>query len=173
MRSSSGVDREELSWEFLVRQPYGICLWDIPLIRGKREVVFMAREREADVRDLPERVPCHFKAGLLGMGRVFPVVVLIDFIPLRTIYEVYFNFCAPEGAEAIALLGRQPNLYLAFYDRGPEAVRIFGFVNNMASYFRLVYVKLKGLPCWTDDEFDRAKEWLMQRYTVEDLEEML
>lgn len=173
MRSSSGVDREELSWEFLVRQPYGICLWDIPLIRGKREVVFMAREREADVRDLPERVPCHFKAGLLGMGRVFPVVVLIDFTPLRTIYEVYFNFCAPEGAEAIALLGRQPNLYLAFYDRGPEAVRIFGFVNNMASYFRLVYVKLKGLPCWTDDEFDRAKEWLMQRYTVEDLEEML
>jgi len=169
----SSAEKEELSWEYLVRQPYGICLWDIPLIRGKREVLFMAREREVDVKDLPEKVRCGFKAGLLGMGRVFPVIVLIDFIPLKTIYEVYFNFCRPEGTEAITLLGSQPNLYLAFYDTGPEPVRVFGFVNDIANYFKLVYLKLKGLPCWTDDEFDRAKEWLMGSYTVEDLDRML
>jgi len=169
----SALDKEELSWEFLVRQPYGICLWDIPLIRGKREVVFMAHEREADVKDLREPVPCGFKAGLLGMGRVFPVIVLIDFIPLRTVYEVYFNFSRPEGSEAIILLGRQPKLYLAFYDTGPEPVRMFGFANDVANFFRLVHLKLKGLPSWTDDEFDKAKAWIMDSYTVEELERML
>jgi len=166
-------DREELSWEFLVKQPYGIALWDLPLVRGRREVVFIAREREADVKDLPERVACRFKSGLLGMGRVFPIVVLIDFHPLTTIYEIYFNFCRPEGSEAVILLGKQPNLYLAFYDTSPEPVRMFSFTNNIATYFKLVYLKLKELPCWTDDEFDKAKEWLMRTYRVEELERML
>jgi len=166
------ADEEELSWEFLVRQPYGTCLWDIPLVRGRREVVFMARESEATVKELREPVPCRFKSGLLGMGRVFPVIVLMNFIPLGTIYEVYFNYCSPEGSEAVALLGHQPTLYLAFYNTGPQPVRIFSFTNPVAGYFKLVYLKLKGLPCWTDEEFDKAKARIMQTYSVEDLDRM-
>ncbi len=175
-KQTSSQSVEEYSWQFLERVPYGLALWDIALVAGARAVVFMAREPRADVQVLPERVQVRWKAGGIGMEiagrRIMPVVLLIDFRPLATIYEIWFNFYGEAGAfvqEAFQLLGEQDLLYIFFHDRGPTPVRKFGFPNDIRYFFRGHYGMLKALPAWTDRDFNQAKDHLQSKYGVEQL----
>lgn len=167
---------EEYAWQNLERQPYGLAIWDIPLVEGELTVVFMAREPRAQLLKLPQRTNANWKALSVGTEirgrRVLPVIVMIHFIPLATIYEVWFNFYGETGwyvQEAFTLLGQQPNNYLFFHDRGPEPVRKIGFPNTMDSFFRGHYGMIKAMPEWSDEDFNEAKRQLMEEYTGDQL----
>lgn len=170
------VPESQYAWQYLEQLPYGVAMWDAALIDSTRNIVFMAREARADVEPLTESPKALWRVMSLGMEiddhKVIPVLVLIYFIPLQTIYEVWFNFYG-EGKESVqeafTLLGQQPNLYLFFHDRGPEPVRKFGFVNELAYFFRGQYGVLKAMPEWSDEDFNKAKSLLMDQYTGEQL----
>jgi hypothetical protein len=169
-------EEEQYSWQFLEQLPYGMSMWDIASVEGKQTVVFMAREPRADVEPLPKTPKALWRAMSLGVEidghKVMPVIVMIYFVPLQTIYEIWFNFYgeAQESVqEAFTLLGQQPNLYLFFHDRGSEPVRKFGFRNDIAYFFKGHYGVLKAVPEWSDADFNEAKRRLMDRYTGEQL----
>ena len=175
-KQTSSQSIEEYSWQFLERVPYGLAIWDIALVDGARTVIFMARERRADVAPLPERVQVLWKAGSIGMEiagrRIMPVIVMADFRPLMTIYEIWFNFYGEAGPfiqEAFLLLGKQNYLYLFFHDCGPTPIRKFAFPNEMKHFFRGHYGMLKALPEWNDRDFNEAKRRLQDRYGGEEL----
>ncbi len=175
-KQTSSQSIEEYSWQFLERVPYGLAIWDVALVAGARAVVFMAREPKADAQALPERVQVRWKAGGIGMEiagrRIMPVVALIDFRPLATIYEIWLNFYGEAGPfvqEAFQLLGEQDLLYIFFHDYGPTSIRKFGFHNEIKHFFRGNYGILKALPQWTDRDFDQAKGHLQSKYGVEQL----
>lgn len=164
------------SWEFLQSRSYGEAVWDTMLADHEPVVVFMARETQADIAALPQPAPAIWKLTSLGTrigGRkVMPIVVLINFFPFNTIYEVWFNFYgegAKETQEAFLILAKQPLLLLFFYDRGPEPLRKLGFENELSFFFSGQYKMLKALPPWTDDDFNEAKRRLMDTYTTDDL----
>ena len=166
----------EYSWHFLQNQPYGLSMWDIALINGVSTVVFMARERKAELLKLPLHPDAMWKALSFGMEinghKVMPVVVMIFFVPLQTIYEVYFNFYGETGEqvrEAFRLLGKQTTNYLIFHDRGEEPIRKFGFDNSMDEFFRGHYGMINALPEWSDADFNEAKRQLMAKYTGDQL----
>lgn len=166
----------ELSWQFLEQQPYGLAVWDIALVEGVRTIVFMAREPRADLEHLPKRLDAHWKAISLGMEiqghRVMPIIVMIHFVALQTIYEVWFNFYGEAGEhvqEAFRLLAEQETIYLFFHDQGPEPVRKIGFDNSMRQFFRGHYGMLKAMPEWSDADFNAAKDRLMKQYSCDDL----
>lgn len=170
------VPTEEYSWQSLQRQPYGLCLWDIVLVNDVRTVVFMAREPRAQmlrVQDKPDAIWKGLSFGYEIEGRkVMPLVVMILFVPLQTIYEVYFNFYGETGEhvqEALRLLGKQPNNYLFFHDRGAEPVRKFGFPNSLDQFFRGHYGMISAVPAWSDDDFNEAKRRLMDQYSGEQM----
>lgn len=167
---------EKYSWQHLIEHPYGMAMWDVAMINGVEQVVYMAREPRKDVEALPDRVDVHWKATSMGMEigetRVLPVVVMCYFIPLQTIYEVWFNFYGDNWLfrqHAIELLGKQEKLLILFLDQGPKPVRTIGFFNDMAYFFRGHYKMLKEMPAWTDHDFDEAKRRLMERYTADDI----
>jgi len=179
-RQASTHSVEEYSWQFLQRMPYGLAVWDVALVAGARTVVFMAREPRAHMQALPDRVDVRWKGGSIGMEiagrRIMPVVVLVDFRPLATIYEIWFNFYGEAGPfvqEAFLLLGKQDYLYLFFHDYGPTPVRGFGFQNEVKHFFRGNYGILKALPEWDDRDFEEAKRRLQDRHGVEQLWGML
>jgi hypothetical protein len=166
----------EYSWQFLERQPYGLAIWDIALIDGVSTVVFMARERKAELIRVQQNPDAIWKALSFGMDvnghRVMPVLVMILFVPLQTIYEIYFNFYGETGEEvqkAFKLLGSQKNNYLFFHDRGVEPVRKFGFPNSLDQFFRGHYGMIKAVTEWSDDDFNEAKRRLMDQYTGDQL----
>lgn len=166
----------EFTWQFLQQQPYGLAVWDIALVEGVRTLVFMAREPGADLVSLPKRLDAHWKAISLGIEiqghRVMPIIVMIHFVPLQTIYEVWFNFYGEAGEavqEAFRLLAQQEDIYLFFHDRGEEPVRKIGFTNNLKAFFRGTYGMLKAMPEWSDADFDEAKRQLMEQYTCDQL----
>jgi hypothetical protein len=164
------------SWQALEQLPYGFAIYETALVNNVRTVVFMARESRADIEAISGRMNAYWKAISLGMDikgtRVMPVVVMIYFIPLETIYEVWFNFYGVEGQlvqESFQLLGQQDTIYLMFHDRGPEPIRKIGFNNNLASFFHGHYGMLKAMPAWSDDDFMEAKRRLMEQYSGEGL----
>ncbi len=175
-QTSSQSVAEQYSWQFLERVPYGLAIWDVALVAGARAVVFMAREHRADVAPLPERVRVLWKAGSIGMEiagrRIMPVIVMADFRPLTTIYEIWFNFYGETGPfvqEAFLLLGKQDYLYLFFHDYGPTPIRKFAFPNDIRHFFRGHHGILKALPEWNDRDFNEAKRRLQDRYGVAQL----
>jgi len=166
------VPKDEYSWKYLQKLPYGLALWDIALVNGESTVVFMAREPRAQLLQLPQHPQAIWKGLSLGAEvngrRVMPVVVMIHFIPLETIYEIWFNFygeTAEYVQEAFRLLGQQPNNYLFFHDRGPEPVRKTGFPNTLDTFFHGHYGMIKVMPEWSDEEFNEAKRQLMDKYS--------
>jgi len=170
------MEKLEYSWEHLVRRPYGSAMWDIANMDGNDVVVFMVREKRADVEPLPQQVGVHWRSGGIGMmvqgQRVMPVVVMMNFIPLESIYEMWFNFYGEAGStvqEAFTLLGRQDRLYALFFDTGPELVRGFGFNNNVGHFFRGHYGICKALPPWDDNLFNLAKHQLQSERGVREL----
>lgn len=171
-----GQTEYDFSWQFLQLQPYGLAVWDMALIDGVRTVIFMAREPKADMLQIQDKPDAIWKALSFGMDingrKVMPVVVMILFVPLQTIYEVYFNFYGETGEavqEAFQLLGKQPNNYLFFHDKGPEPVRKFGFANNLDEFFRGHYGMIKAVPAWSDADFNEAKRRLMNQYSGEEM----
>lgn len=164
------LTKEAYAWQFLVRQPYGIALWDIGLIEGKEALVILARESEGDVERLPRKILAQWRVGLVAEDDVLAVVAMVYVPELATIYEIWFNYHA-EGEEkrrAFELLATQPLLILSFWDRGPGEIRTFTFANNISHFFSGVR-KILREKSWTDEEFDRAKEKLMQKHTSDDL----
>jgi hypothetical protein len=168
--------RKEYMWQSLQREPYGTAVWETVLIEGDKTVIVMAREAKADLAGLPYKADAVWK-GLsfvveVNGHNVMPVVVMVLFVPLQTIYEVWFNFYGELGEEvqeAFRLLGEQPNLYIFFHDKGPEAVRKFGFGNSLAQFFHGHYGMISAAPAWNDNDFNEAKRRVMSAYTGEEM----
>jgi len=170
------VPEDMYSWQYLETLPYGLCIWDIARFNGATGVVFMVRESTADIQDLPRSPDAYWKLVSLGTTidgrRVMPVVALINFLPLHSIYEVWFNFYGEAGKEtqgAFQLLAQQSHLMLFFHDRGPEPLAKFAFPNNLAHFFRGHYGMIKAIPEWSDSDFNEAKRRLIHQYSVADL----
>ena len=169
------------SWQALERQPYGSTIWDIAGLPGESTVVFMIREPIADIERLPQSVDVMWKTGAIGMTvggrRVMPVVILIDFYPLQSLYELWFNFYGEAGPyiqEAFLLLAKQDERYILFHDRGPIPVGGRRFSNDdMKVTFRGLYSYCKALPPWSDDDFDYAKALIQRERSVKELWEYL
>lgn len=171
MNKALQVDRPLYSYEFLCTQPYGSALWETVTAYGKPTVVFMAREAKEDISGIPKVLDAHWKAIVLGLDlrgvRIMAIVVMIEFIPLLTIYEVWFNCYGEGGAEtqeAFKILGEQENLYLFFFDSEPAPIRQIAFHNQIGHFFRGVSGLVKALPAWTDKDFDEAKRILTKVY---------
>lgn len=171
------VGRDEYSWQLLQKQPYGLAIWDLALVEGVSTVVFLAREPRKEVLQFQQKPDAIWKALSFAFDdinghRVMPVVIMIFFIPLQTIYEIYFNFYGETGKyvqEAFRLLGQQTTNYLFFHDRGPEPVRKIGFDNNLIDFFHGHYGMMKAMPEWSDADFEEAKRRLMTQYTGQQL----
>jgi len=155
------MEKTEYSWQALARLPYGSAIWDLVIVNGQEAVMFMAHEKESDAKALPSHIGAHFRSGLLAYENVSPVVVLIDTPVLGgTLYEMWFNFYGASQADvqhAFEVLGKQPVLFIALFDTGPEHVRVFTFVNTISHFFSGVVKVLRGVKPWTDSDFDRAK----------------
>lgn len=170
------MEEIEYSWQHLVRRPYGSTMWDIANIDGNDVVIFMIKERAADIEPLPQGVDVHWKAGGIGMHvagwKVMPVVVMMDFAPLQSIYETWFNFYGESGdivREAFTALGRQDRLYVLFFDTGPNPVRGFGFTNHIGHLFRGMHGICRALTPWDDNLFNLAKHKLQSERGVQEL----
>jgi len=164
---------QELAWEWLQRQPYYTGLWDTALVRGERAVVFLLRIPRREAEKWPERVPAHWKAGIMTYQKVFLFIVMVRLIPFDILAEYWFNYIHPDVKEAVSLLATQPYLYLPVYDVGPIPVRLFVFPNGMKFDIVLMEKALKEAKPWTDPEFDAAKAAIQAKYTIEELWEAL
>lgn len=163
-------------WQYLEQQPYGRAIWDIAEVQGTDAVIFLIRESRADVTPLPEAVDVYWKAGGVGMKvagwRVMPVVIMIKFLSLGTMYEMWFNFygeAGPTVQKAFTLLGKQDRLYIILFDTGPIPVRSFGFPNNIQHFFRGQYGMIKAITPWDDNLFNLAKLKLQSERGVQEL----
>jgi hypothetical protein len=145
---------------------------------GGPQPAFLVRESSQWLKLYPLNIRTELTAAVMHHGHAYVVVVILKVIdPVKIgmigMYETYFNYYStdPEPREVMQLLATQPSFNLIYHgDNGrPERRFIVNTASSLRSFFALAPEGLRGKPPWTMAEFDQAKKYIQNKYSLEEL----
>jgi hypothetical protein len=154
---------EQSFTDIIKSMPYGAMFYEIVGVDFQpMESVFIIKEEKVNIKELKNNPVIQIHSAMLAVNNV-PVIVFMVKFGHSLLYESWLNYYQEDGInENFGYWCKQDTLKFLFFDAKNE--RIIKTSNSYRDTFKEYVRAIEQYPKWSMQQFDEAKQKVIDRY---------